>query len=89
MLERLWGTKKRESTVFLNSSNKRYNTLFIINKLEKDIQILQNENKLLMEVKDICKRSNKSVMNIIINNYNEAPNLEAPPIEDMTKKKFQ
>ena len=28
-------------------------------------------------------------MQIIINNYNNAPNLEAPPIEDMTKNEFQ
>ena len=28
-------------------------------------------------------------MNIIINNYNDAPNLQAPPIEDMTREKFR
>ena len=34
-----------------------------IKYLEKDIEHLK-------EIKEICKKSNKSVMNIIINNYN-------------------
>ena len=59
-----------------------YDAQIKIKDLEKDIEHLK-------EIKDICKKSNKSVMNIIINNYNEAPNLEAPPIEDMTKTQFQ
>ena len=59
-----------------------YEAQLKIKDLEKDIEHLK-------EIKDICKKSNKSVMQIIINNYNNAPNLEAPPIEDMTKKDFQ
>ena len=38
-----------------------YNAQFKIKDLEKEIEYLK-------EIKDICKKSNKSVMNIIINN---------------------
>ena len=66
-----------------------YEKDLIISDVQRKNRELLRENELLREVKDICKKSNKSVMNIIINNYGDAPNLEAPPIEDMSAKDFK
>ena len=82
---------KKKIDIFKNELVKTKEMLYekdiIISDLQKQIGELTIKNELLVEMKDICKKSNKSVMNIIINNY--APNLEAPPIEDMSKKEFQ
>ena len=40
-------------------------------------------------MKDMCKKSKKSVMNIIINNFNNAPDFTAQPINDMTNKELK
>ena len=61
----------------------------LLYEAQLEIKELKKEIGYLKEIKDICKKSNKSVMQIIINNYNNAPNLEPPPIEDMTKKEFK
>ena len=53
---------------------------------EKDTKIILLESKveLLSEMKNMCKKSKKSVMNIIINNFNNAPDFTAQPINDMS-----
>ena len=61
----------------------------IINNLQHQVNELTMKNELLIEMKDICKKSNKSALQIIINNYNNAPNFEAPPIHDMSIKEFR
>ena len=49
--------------------------------------------QLLIEIKDMCQKKaaapKKSVMNIIINNYTNAPNLSAQPIKDLTHQQFK
>ena len=58
---------------------------------EKDQQIEKLEFKIevLNEIKNITKKSHKSAMNIIVNNYNNAPNLESLPAEHMTDAQFK
>ena len=55
---------------------------------ENYINGLEKENKLLHEVKDICKKSAKSAYQIIINSYNEAPNFTSLPLENMSQNDF-
>ena len=57
--------------------------LFVKNK---DMSHLKSKVELLSEMKDMCKKSKKSIMNIIINNYNNAPDFTAQPINDMSIK---
>mgnify|MGYP003389396434 CR=1 FL=1 len=86
----LYKKKYKESVEKIEKMKEMLYKKDIINSnLQKQIDELTIKNELLVEIKDICKKSNKSVMNVIINNYNEAPNLKPPPIEDMTKKEFQ
>ena len=58
---------------------------------EKDQYIEQLEFKIevLNEIKNITKKSHRSAMQIIVNNYNNAPNLESLPAEHMTDAQFK
>ena len=83
---------------------KKNNRLYIEKMLElqqklieanKEIDILKGKNEKLnvnnehlQEIKAIYKKNTKSVQQIIINNYNEAPNFTGLPIENMTEDKF-
>ena len=55
----------------------------------KDIKNLESKVDLLSEIKDLCKKNKKSVMKIIINNYNNAPDFTAQPIHDMSNEDFK
>ena len=86
----LYKKKYKESVEKIEKMKEMLYKKDIINSnLQKQIDELTIKNELLVEIKDICKKSNKSVMNVIINNYNEAPNLRAPPIDDMSANEFR
>ena len=55
-----------------------------LNEKKNTIEKLKIKVQLLSEIKDMCKKGKKSVMNIIINNYNNAPDFTAQPIYDMS-----
>ena len=74
-----------EQTNNLHLYKKEITNLKIENKelLYKN-ESLESKISLLSEMKDMCKKGKKSVMNIIINNYNNAPDFTSQPINDMS-----
>ena len=54
-----------------------------------DPEMVTLKNEFLTEIKNITKKSHRSAMQIIVNNYNNAPNIESLPAELMTDAKFK
>ena len=61
----------------------------LLQKKDQYIEKIELENQFLNEIKNLTKKSHKSAMQIIVYNYNNAPNLESLPAELMTDSKFK
>ena len=61
----------------------------VVNEHNQRIREYEKEIEYLKEIKSICKKGNKSPMQIIINNYNEAPNFVPPILDEMPNKVFK
>ena len=86
----LYTLKLQEKENIINLyKNKLQEKEKILEKQEQKIHDLTLKNEFLNEIKNITKKSHKSAMNIIVNNYNNAPNLESLPAEHMTDEQFK